>query len=100
MTDTAEVNRSGSQDAASGGESLSVPSTSLLDPAERPIELWPEGILAAVAGITLLVIGYRHRLFLQRKAQEAQRVVDEFQRQGGVDEIKTIARQAAEFLKG
>lgn len=71
-----------------------------LSRAEQPIPLWPEGVLALVAGITLLVIGLRHRVYLQRKAQELQRAVDEFQRQGGIEDVTHIAKQAADFFKG
>lgn len=96
MSETIEVTRREDRSTGSMENNLPVP----VNPAERPIELWPEGVLAALAGITLVVIGFRHRLYLQRKAQEIQRVVDEFQREGGVDEIKQVARQAAELLKG
>ena len=71
-----------------------------LSPAEQPIPLWPEGVLAVVAGITLLVIGLRHRVYLQRKAQELQRAVEEFQRQGGMEDLSHVAKQAGDFLKG
>jgi len=69
------------------------------DPTDRPIPVWPEGVLAVVAGVTLLVIGLRHRVYLQRKVQEAQRAVEEFQRQGGLDDLTQVAKQAGEFLK-
>ena len=82
--------------AASRGAPAGTPA----DPTDRPIPLWPEGLLAAAAGATLLWIGLRHRAFLQRKAREAQRMVDEFQRQGGLDELAQVARQAREFLRG
>lgn len=70
------------------------------DPTDRPIPLWPEGVVAVVAGITLLVIGLRHRTYLERKAREVQRAVEEFQRQGGVEDLTQVARQASEFIKG
>jgi hypothetical protein len=70
------------------------------DPTDRPIPLWPEGVLVAAAGITLLIIGLRHRTWLQRKADEAQRMVAEFQRQGGLEDLTQVARQAGELLKG
>jgi hypothetical protein len=67
---------------------------------DSPIPLWPEGVLAVVAGVTLVVIGLRHRVWIQRKVRDAQRVVDEFQRQGGVDELVQVARQATDLIKG
>src|SRR3954453_2082343 len=70
------------------------------DPTDQPIPIWPEGVLALAAGITLLVIGLRHRAYLQRKAQELQRAVDEFQRHGGMEDLTHVARQAGELLKG
>jgi hypothetical protein len=68
--------------------------------SDSPVPLWPEGVLAVVAGVTLLVIALRHRTFLQRKVNEAQRALEEFQRQGGLDDLTHVARQASEFLKG
>ena len=50
--------------------------------------------------ITLLVIGLRHRVYLQRKARELQRAVEEFQKQGGLEDLTQVARQAGELLKG
>ncbi len=100
MSETIDVTRREDLATTSPERAPSAPDSSLLHPAERPIDLWPEGVLAALAGITLVVIGFRHRLYLQRKAQEVQRMVDEFQREGGVEEIKQVARQAAELLKG
>jgi hypothetical protein len=67
-------------------------------PANAPIPVWPDGVLAVAAGFTLLAIGLRHRYYLQRKAREMQRVVEEFQRQGGLDELRQVARQASEFF--
>jgi hypothetical protein len=69
-------------------------------PADTPIPLWPEGVIAIIAGLTLVLIGVRHRFYLQRKAREIQRAVDEFQRQGGVEELSHVAQQAAELFKG
>lgn len=69
-------------------------------PTDRPLDLWPEGVLAAAAGITLAVIALLHRVWLQRKAGEIHRAVEEFQRQGGVEDLTHVARQAADFLKG
>jgi len=70
------------------------------DPTDRPLAFWPEGVLVAAAAITLLVIALRHRTYLERKAREVQAAVDEFQRQGGIDDITQVAKQATEFLKG
>jgi hypothetical protein len=70
------------------------------DPTDRPIPLWPEGLLVVAAGVTLLVIGLRHRAWIQRKAEEGQRMVAEFQRQGGLDDLSQVARQAADLFKG
>ncbi len=70
------------------------------DPTDRPVPLWPEGVIALAAGVTLLVIGFKHRKYLMRKGKEAQRLVEEFQRQGGVEELAAVARQATSFLKG
>ena len=76
------------------------PESARVDPTDRPIPLWPEGVLAVAAGITLAVIAFRHRTWIQRRVTEAQRAVDEFQRQGGMEELKGVARQAAEMLRG
>jgi len=70
------------------------------DSTDIPIPLWPEGVLAVLAGVTLLVIGLRHRTYIQRKVTEAQSALDEFQRQGGLDDIRQVTLQASEFLKG
>lgn len=70
------------------------------DSTDRPIPVWPEGVLALLAGATLLVIGLRHRTWLQRKGQEVQSAVQEFQKQGGLDELTQVAQHAAELLKG
>ena len=70
------------------------------DGTDKPIPIWPEGILAALAGITLLVIGLRHRTWIQRKSREVQRAVSEFQRQGGLEELTQVAQHAAELVKG
>jgi hypothetical protein len=71
-----------------------------LDPTDRPIPVWPEGVLALLAGVTLVLIGLKHRTWLQKKGQEAQKVVHEFQKQGGLDELTQVAQHAAELLKG
>jgi hypothetical protein len=87
--------------AVTAGEAASLPAPAArASTAEQPIPLWPEGVLAVAACVTLLVIGLRHRIYLQRKAREIQRAVEEFQRQGGVEDLTHVARQAADFLKG
>src|SRR5687768_11647448 len=70
------------------------------DPTDRPIGLFPEGVIAAVAGIALLIIALRHRTYLERKAREIQSAFEEFQRQGGVEDLTQVAKQASEFIKG
>jgi hypothetical protein len=70
------------------------------DSTDTPIPLWPEGVLAVIAGVTLLVIGMRHRTWIQRKSGEVQRTVSEFQKQGGLDELTQVAQHAAELVKG
>jgi hypothetical protein len=57
-------------------------------------------VLVAAAGITLLVIGLRHRVWIQRKVTETQRMVEEFQRHGGLEDLKQVAKQASELVKG
>lgn len=71
-----------------------------VDNTDRPVPLWPEGVVAAVAGIALLVIGLRHRTYLERKAKEAQRAVEEFQRHGGMEDLTQVAKQAVEYFRG
>ncbi len=80
------------------GNTTSLPRST--DRTDQPIPIWPEGVIAAVAGAALLVIGLRHRTWLQRKAMDAQRAVEEFQRHGGLEDLTQVARQAQEFLKG
>ncbi len=77
-----------------------VEASTAVEATDRPIAVWPEGVLAVVAGVTLVVIGLRHRVWIQRKVRDAQRVVEEFQRQGGVDELVQVARQASDLIKG
>src|SRR4051794_778361 len=69
-------------------------------PTDRPIPLWPEGVLMVAAGIVLIAVGLKHRVFLQRKYQELKRAADEFQRQGGLEDLAQVAKQAQELLKG
>ena len=71
-----------------------------VDSTDYPIPIWPEGILALAAGVTLLVIGLRHRTWLQRKGQEVERTVGEFRKHGGLDELTQVARHATELFKG
>jgi hypothetical protein len=79
---------------------ISTSGARITDSTDTPIPVWPEGVVAVAAGIALLVIGLRHRTWLQRKGREAQRALAEFQRQGGLDELGQVARQAAELVKG
>lgn len=91
------------QGATAGSEQVVTETTPIpvrSDPTDRPIPLWPEGVLAVAAGVTLLIIGLRHRTWIQRKAEEGQRIVAEFQRQGGLEDLTQVARQAGELLKG
>jgi len=85
---------------ATGDPEGSRPIRALPDPTDRPIPLWPEGVVVLAAGIALTLIALRHRKWLQRKVDEGQRMVAEFQRHGGVDDLTQMAKQAAEFLKG
>ncbi len=85
--------------AATGAE-RALPASMTGDSTDTPIPVWPEGVLAVLAGLTLLVIGLRHRTWLQRKGQEAQRAISEFQNQGGLDELTQVAQHASELLKG
>ena len=73
--------------------------TAGLDPTDRPIPFIPEGALVLAAGVTLLIVGLRHRAYIVRKVQECQRWFDEFQRQGGLDDLAQVARQTADVLK-
>jgi hypothetical protein len=85
------------------GEEVAAETTAIpvrSDPTDRPIPLWPEGVLAVAAGVTLLIIGLRHRTWIQRKVDEGQRMVAEFQRQGGLEDLTQVAKQAGELLKG
>jgi hypothetical protein len=83
-----------------GATSISGSNSRTGDPTDTPIPLWPEGVLAVLASAVLVAIGLRHRVFLQRKATEVQRAVEEFQRQGGIEDLTQVARQASEFLQG
>ena len=71
-----------------------------LDSTDTPIPIWPEGVLALAAGVVLLVIGLRHRTWLQRKGQEVERTVGEFRKHGGLDELAQVARHATDLFKG
>lgn len=87
------------QIGTTSGVDTTVTPTVSTDPTDQPIPLFPEGVLAVLAGVTLLVIGLRHRTWLQRKGQEVQRAVSEFQKQGGLDELTQVAQHASELLK-
>jgi hypothetical protein len=76
------------------------PVLALPDPTDQPIPIWPEGALALAAGIVLAAIAFRHRKYIGRKALDVQRMAQEFQRQGGIDDLQAIARQATELFKG
>lgn len=84
------------------GDTSGVDATPALprDSTDRPIPVWPEGVLAVVAAATLLVIGLRHRTWLQRKGREVQAAVQEFQKQGGLEDLTQVAQHAADLLKG
>jgi hypothetical protein len=86
--------------ATSNGLAASSSAARSLDSTDQPIPLWPEGVIAAVAGVALLVIGLRHRTWIQRKVTEGQRAVEEFQRHGGLEDLTQVAKQASELLKG
>jgi cytoskeletal protein RodZ len=85
---------------AAADAAAQTPVRALPDPTDRPIPIWPEGVLAAAACVTLAVICFRHRTWLQRKVEEGQRALAEFQRHGGVEDLTQVAKQAADFLKG
>jgi hypothetical protein len=70
------------------------------DPTNEPIEIWPEGVVAIAAIAILAYVGIRHRTWIQRKCGECQRAVDEFQRQGGAEELGQLAKTAVDFFKG
>jgi hypothetical protein len=90
------------QSSPAGAIRATEPSTerARIDPTDRPIPIWPEGVLAVAAGVTLAVIAFRHRTWIQRRMTEAQRAVEEFQRQGGIEDLTQVARQAADMLRG
>lgn len=70
------------------------------DPSDRPIPVWPDGVLLFGAIVTALCIGLRHRAYLERKFHSTRRALEEFQAHGGVDEVTHIAQSAAELLRG
>lgn len=70
------------------------------DPTDRPIPVWPEGVVAVVATLALIVIGLKHRTWLQKKGREVQSAVQEFQKHGGLTELTEVAQHASELLKG
>ncbi|MBM3458261.1 MAG: hypothetical protein FJX77_06990 [Armatimonadetes bacterium] len=67
--------------------------------SEQPPSVWPEGVLLVLAAATVGIIAFRHRVWVQRKVTEAQKLVTEFQQQGGLDELTKVAQQAVDFLK-
>jgi hypothetical protein len=99
MSETSDTRGSTGSEAAPTASSLPA-SLPTVHPTDQPIPLWPEGVLVVLAGVTLVVIGLRHRLYIQRKVQECQRMMEEFQRQGGMEDLAHVARQASELLKG
>jgi len=70
------------------------------DPTDKPIPIWPDGVLLFTAVVTALCIGLRHRAYLERKFYSTRRAIEEFQAHGGVDEVTHIAKSAAELLRG
>ncbi len=70
------------------------------DPTDRPIPLWPEGVLAGAAAVVLFVVALNHRSWLRRKAGEARRAIDALQEHAAADDLKALAREAGSFLKG
>lgn len=85
--------------SGAGGEDLPA-RTERADPTDRPIPIWPEGVVAGVAVLTLVVIGLKHRTWIRRKVEECERAVQEFQKHGGLEELSRIARNAGELVKG
>jgi hypothetical protein len=70
------------------------------DPTDKPIPVWPDGVVAVAAIAVLAYVCVRHRTWITRKVGECQRAVDEFQRQGGAEELGQLAKTAVEFFKG
>jgi hypothetical protein len=99
MSATMEDTRSVAADGA-GVTAVTPASSTTVDSTDRPIPLWPEGVLVVASALTLVVIGLRHRAYLQRKVTETQRCLEEFQRQGGLDDLQQVVNQASTFLKG
>ena len=98
MSSTMEDQRTLGDDS---GRGIAAPGASpVRDATDTPIPLWPEGVIALCAGLALLMIAVRHRVYLQRKVAQGQRMADEFQRQGGMEEVQQVARQAMELLRG
>lgn len=81
-----------------GGDPVPAPD-SRRPPADSPIPLWPDGVIAAAAGAVLLAVAYRHRRFLGRRVREAERAIREFQRRGGLDEVRNLCRQLGELAR-
>ncbi len=70
------------------------------DTSDEPIGIWPEGVVAIAAIAVQAYVGIRHRTWITRKVGECQRAVDEFQRQGGAEELGQLAKTAVDFFKG
>lgn len=70
------------------------------DPTDKPIPVWPDGVILFGAIVTALCIGLRHRAFLEKKFHSTRRAFDEFKAHGGVDEVTQIAQSASELLRG
>lgn len=66
--------------------------------ADQPISLWPEGVVAGIALITIGLVAYQHRRYLRRKYLEAKRLLDEFQKHGGLEELQVLARRAGDLF--
>ena len=70
------------------------------DKSAAPIDLWPEGVLAAAAGAVLLAVAYRHRRYLGKKIRDARSLVEEFHKHGGVEELRQLGSQLLELARG
>ncbi len=86
------------QDAPRAVPETPVPTTAS-EPTDRPIPLWPEGVVALAAGAALICIGLRHRVWIQKKLADAQRAVETFQEGGAIEDIRVLAKRATDFLQ-
>ncbi len=73
--------------------------TAPTEPPDRPIPLWPEGVVALAAGAALIYIGLRHRVWIQKRVADAQRAVETFQEGGAIEDIRVLAKRATDFLQ-